>query len=69
MRSLVSAGLRLSKYAPVAGATHSPPMKFLKVLAMKVCVECFRHQGAGAGVAAGAGAGAEGHNQVSAWAA
>jgi hypothetical protein len=26
--------LRFSKYAPVAGVTHSPPMKFLKVLAI-----------------------------------
>ena len=48
MRSLVSAGLRLSKYGPVAGATHSPPMKFLKVLAIDVR-GIFRHQGAGAG--------------------
>ena len=34
IRSPVSAGLRFSKYAPVGGATHSPPMKLRKVLAM-----------------------------------
>ena len=34
MRSLWRAGLRFSKYWPVAGSTHSPPMKFLKVSAM-----------------------------------
>jgi hypothetical protein len=28
------AGFRFSKGAPVLGATHSPPTKFLKVLAM-----------------------------------
>src|SRR2546423_14160394 len=34
MASSRSAGLRFSKYAPVAGATHWPPMKFLKFSVM-----------------------------------
>src|SRR5437773_1604320 len=38
IRSLCRAGLRFSKYAPVDGSTHSPPMKFLNVSAIAPCV-------------------------------
>src|SRR5690606_38200827 len=34
IRSLRSAGLRFSKYSPVEGSTHSPPMKLRNFSAM-----------------------------------
>src|SRR3712207_872973 len=39
MTSLVSAGLRFSKYCLVDGSTHWPPMKFLKVFIAQLRAE------------------------------